>query len=192
MEKVTIVTSLPKTVVKSLTQSRVAGKINTIPSIAEEAIDVIKEYFAENVGYENIPIAGLVKLNNKKLNLSGQNTELIESGTLPVKANDSMLLEFVVPADSVVTCDLQYILEISEEFGLVEDDDEREQIRQRLKRHLCVGMPDPDETEDLLSFIPFLDLSQCQHFAILDEDFNTDVMKWKTRDVNELKIFLKD
>lgn len=193
----TVITAVSKQYVKQLTsQKQRIVKINTIPGIASEALQVIRDYYTENVGYDDIPIACLGRLNNKSVNLRSADSAVVEAGVLPVRANDTMLLEIQLPYDMIVSVDLEAILCASREFSSAASDYDKQCIAERLSDQLVVGIPSEDEggTADMLSFIPFLDLTQCSHFAVLDNSFNKQDLgvgsRWKAMPITEVAAFL--
>ena len=195
MKNETVITAVPKHMVKQLTTQKGERivKVNTIPGINRKALDAIREYYVENVGYDDYPIACLGKLNNKPMNI--QSSDIVESGVLPVRANDTMLLEIQLPEDLIVSVDLDVVLRASKDFAQSEDADTDADIAEGLKDSLVIGIPSEGDggSADMLSFIPFLDLTQCKRFAVLDESFNPQSLesnRWKSRPITEVAAFL--
>lgn len=195
MKNETVITAVPKDMVKRLTTKKGERivKVNTIPGINKKALDAIREYYVENVGYDDYPIACLGRLNNKLVNI--QSADIVESGILPVRANDTMLLEIQLPEDLIVSVDLDAVLRASKSFEQSMDEDTDSDIADGLKDALTIGIPSEKDggSADMLSFIPFLDLTQCKRFAVLDESFNPQSLesnRWRSRPITEVAAFL--
>lgn len=197
MEKsVKMVTVVPKKIVKGLTKDNNRIKsYSTLPQLTSEMIDVIQKFFAEKVGFDDLPIACLSRVHRKSVSLS--NPEVNVPEYLPTKANESMLIEFSMPVDMIVSVDYDSVIDTSLELSSAEDAGERELILEDFSEKLALGLGQySEDNAEVISFVPFIDLSRCTTFAILDENFTmcpeNEGMRWRTGNVAELMSYFSE
>lgn len=197
MEKsIKMVTVVPKRIIKGLTKDNNRIKsYSTLPQLNQDMMNVIQKFFAEKVGFDDLPIACLSRVHKESVTLSNPDVNVPEY--LPAKANESMLIEFSMPIDMIVSIDYDSVIETSSDLEATDDKDEKDLILEDFSEKLALGLGQySEDNAEVISFVPFIDLSRCTTFAILDENFavhsdNSDI-RWKTGNVAELMSYFSE
>lgn len=169
MANTTMLTVIPKSIAECLSGQIRIKDYNNLPQLRREVLEVIKEFIADEVGYESIPIAGLCQHTNSagKVMIKKDFTEYI-----PVNAKDSVLLILEIPEDQIVSVNYQELLDISEAFANADGDaSEVEYLRELLWENLSLG---GSSDSNVISFIPFLDYKKCKYFAVFNSQLEAD------------------
>lgn len=188
MSKITVLTVVPRDLAADLANKQRVSNYNNLPQVANEALEVIKEYIADNIGYSDLPIACLGQsYSSGKLEIKQDFTEY-----LPTNSKDSVVFILEMPEDMVVSVDFKKLLEFSNAIRSSSDDEEEVEIfKEDLKEELMLGF-DPAK-RDNISFIPFLDYKRCKFYSTLDENFKPDqslnLANIKGVDLRELATF---
>ncbi len=59
MGRATMLTIIPRAIAEGLSSRERINDYNNLPQLNKEVLDVIKEYIANQIGFESVPIAGL-------------------------------------------------------------------------------------------------------------------------------------
>ena len=154
MRTVRMVTAIPKALAMELREKKRIINFNTLPQLHPKLIDSIKKYF-EEVGHKDSTI--------KSIGAS-------VCDFIPVKANDSVVLELNMPEDCIVSIGYEDLLNFSRDLTDCNGDRvaENDTLAYFLN-FLSVGLG--DGCSDTISFVPFIEMEKCQFFAILDNSF---------------------
>lgn len=169
MGRATILTIIPRAIAEGLSSRERINDYNNLPQLNKEVLDVIKEYIANQIGFDSVPIAGLCQRKDPsgKLMIKKDFAEYI-----PVNARDSILLILEIPDDQIVSIDYSTLLELSASFADANGDkDELEYLKESLMDSLTLG---PTTDPNMISFIPFVDYKKCKYFAVFNAKFEAD------------------
>lgn len=168
MSKVTMLTVVPVSLAADLSNKKRVRDYNTLPQINKTALEIIRGYISEKIGYDDLPMACL----RKPSNTSGSAVDVMNY--LPLNSKNSVLFVLEMPDDMIVSVDFSKLISISSELAEAESDndtDEIEFLSDSLRESLTLGID--DNSGNYISFIPFLDYSRCRFFATLNADFST-------------------
>lgn len=168
MGKVTMLTVVPVKLATDLGNKKRVKDYNTLPQVNKSVLEVIREYISEKIGYDDLPMACLMKPAN------GSGSAIDVMNYLPMNAKNSVLFVLEMPDDMIVSIDFSTLIKTSAEIAEAEeegDQDEIEFLSDNLKENLKLGISDGASND--ISFIPFLDYSRCRFFATLNTDFST-------------------
>ena len=168
MRTVRMVTAIPKALAMELREKKRIINFNTLPQLHPKLIDSIKKYFEEVVGYHDSPIACLSRVGHKDSTIKSIGASVCDF--IPVKANDSVVLELNMPEDCIVSIGYEDLLNFSRDLTDCNGDRvaENDTLAYFLN-FLSVGLG--DGCSDTISFVPFIEMEKCQFFAILDKSF---------------------
>lgn len=169
METVKMITTVPLELAEQLANHKRVIGYNTLPQVTPKVINVIKDFFRVNIGYEDSPIACLSKVHQRDVSIR-ESADVLKN-FIPTKAQETIMFELKMPADSVVSIEFQDLLAYTEELEDALDDEDAEFIASELKSALVIGSP--DQLNNAISFIPFLDFKRCDYFATLDSSFKS-------------------
>lgn len=175
-----MLTIVPLKYVKNFKDVGRIGNFNTLPQIHERAMGTIRNFVSENIGYDDLPLASLKCAQIGSLD--GINFE----DYLLVNSNDSVIFQLEIPDDMIVSVEYDKLLECSRNMFNCTDEFELDLEAEDLENSLILGIG--DDSEGLISFIPFLDYNRCKFFAKLSKDFRAER---GTLDNNISKIKLK-
>ena len=170
MAKVTMLTIIPKELALDLNNKRRVADYNNLPQLNKAIPETIKSFFADKVGYTNLPMACLMQPKDKEGKVMFQ---IDFADYLPVNNKESVLFLLEMPDDLIVSVNYSYLLETSESMNECGDDESMlEFLKEELTDNLtlCVNSEDTNS----ISFIPFLDYSRCKFFAAFDSNFEPD------------------
>ena len=148
---VTMLTIVPSKYAKDFKEKGRISNFSTLPQIHPAALDVIRNFVSENIGYDDLPLASL---------------KCAVTGSLAgVDFNEYLSVNY------------DALLKYSGNMKHATDEFQMAMERDMLESELFVGIA--DDSEGIISFIPFLDYNRCKFFARLDTNFkverNTDV-----------------
>ena len=168
---VTMLTIVPSKYAKDFKEKGRIGNFSTLPQIHPAALDVIRNFVSENIGYDDLPLASL------KCAVTGSLAGVDFNEYLSVNSRDSVLFQLEIPEDMIVSVNYDALLKYSGNMKHATDEFQMAMERDMLESELFVGIA--DDSEGIISFIPFLDYNRCKFFARLDTNFkverNTDV-----------------
>lgn len=173
-DKVKLVTAVPFDLAQQLTKTKRIQGYNALGQINPMLIQQVKNELAKKIGYENIPIACLSKVEHKDSTIRTIGNQI--NKYFPVKAGDYVILELMMEEDSILSMEYSTLLELSEEIEDADgDEDEIEYILGKVEDELRVGVA--EELDTAISFISFLDLEKCEFFATLNAAFKADKLQ---------------
>lgn len=164
MDIVKLIIVMTKQQAESLLFNKRVESIDSMPHIDPKVKQVIRDYMEENVGYSNTPIAGLSKWNGEPSDLREVQTNV---GDYIKLQKDNVMFELHVPRDLVISVNFEDLINISTQVSRSTRDFEVEFYLDELKDRLHVGYSEND-AEDLISFVPFVDLRTCKLFALIN------------------------
>lgn len=158
---VKVLTIVPKQIAQTISSDYRIQNYNALPQLSNKALQIIKNYIAETVGYSNLPMACLVQPEG------GYNTNFTDF--LPVNAKESVLFSLEMPTDMIVSTNFSNLLEISKSLQDETDPVEVEFLSENLRDSLYLGIGEGED--DVISFIPFLDYKRCKFYATFTPNF---------------------
>lgn len=166
MGEIKLITTVPSRLTKQLTEKkRLENTVINEPQVDKRLLAAIKTYMVDNIGYPNLPIACLS--NMEKSDIGKEEIDRF----LPTDSRDMVLLQIEMPEDMVVSVPVKVLMDCSEEISAVTDQEEVNFIISDFLNELVIGA-ETFNSEDVMSFIPFLDFDRCTCWAKLDENFN--------------------
>jgi hypothetical protein len=159
---------------------RVTG-LDTMPQIHKKIKEGIRNYIRDNVGYDDVPIASLSKLNGFPGELKSVGTGI--SDYIPTKAG-TVLFELHMPEDMVVSVSFGDLLAYSKLIGEAGSVDEQDMHLSEFLERIQTGYT--DDEDDVISFIPFIDQSKCKFFALIDQSW--DIGGFSVPGADEVKL----
>lgn len=183
-----MLTVVPVTVAEELVHNRRVEGYNNLPQINKGILNAIREYMTDNVGYNNLPMACLRKVNQKDGRNGGDGSIFTK---LPVNSKDSILFQLDMPDDMIVSVGFGTLLDASNSADGCSCDEELELVQDYFKDELSLGISGGEA--DQILFIPFLALDRCRFYAKFDKDFNTeeyDLPGLEKMDIRELSSFI--
>ena len=161
-----IITIIPKSLVKDLTEKKKIEEHNSLPQISKTILYWVKEFMEDNVGYSNLPMAGI----------SGFHLDDSEDvlHVIPGKLDESIMLLLSVPDDMIISIPYSKLLDYSDKVVELEKGNSiaLDILHDEFLEELEVG--DVDANQEIVSFIPFLDYSRCTCYALLNENFQIE------------------
>lgn len=173
-DTVQLVTAVPIELALQLTKTKRIKDYNALGQVHPKAIQRIKANLGKKVGYENLPIACLSKVEcvDSTIKNIGENI----NHYLPVKAHNSVILQLKMPKDSILSMEYNDLLEFSNDLADADGDpDEEEFILGMIDDALQPGVA--SDLKTAISFIAFLDLERCQFFATLNSAFKAEKLE---------------
>jgi hypothetical protein len=138
--------------------------VDTLPNLHERARAAIKEFVQEHTGYSKEPIACLSKFRGAPGSLRSIGVDVREILT---SSPGSTIWELKVQEDMVVSVDYETLMDISYKMHQQTDEEFLDFLAEELKQFLVQGKL--DESDDVISFIPFLALSKCLSVSKIDD-----------------------
>jgi hypothetical protein len=166
-----MLTVVPYEIANALKEKQRVKDYNTLPQINKNALEVIRKYICNEIGYNDLPMACLIKPKNP----GDSSIDLAQY--LPMKANESVLFFLEMPDDMIVSVEFKRLLEISEEMTEAGNDrSEVEYLSESLQQELQLGIQEDSDSEyvNYISFIPFLDYNKCKFYAAIGSSFTAD------------------
>lgn len=188
MQKVVMITAVPKKIAEDLSRKRRVVGYNTLPNVNARVLQSIREFMTEHVGYSDLPMACLSKPRTSIAQSSSAGVAL--SNYLPINSNDCIMFQLEMPDDLLVSVGYQELLMASSEVERAGSEDEIDFLCEEFKEQLKLGVL---AEEDQISFIPFLDYERCKFYALLNPNFGTEDVKLPGLakiDVREMTSFL--
>ena len=161
---VKVLTIVPRQIAQTISSDSRIQNYNALPQLSQRAMQIIRGYVTETVGYSNLPMACLVQPDG------GYNTNF--SDYLPVNAKESVLFSLEMPTDMIVSTNFSSLLEMSKLLEDETDPIEIELLGENLKESLYLGIG--EDEDDVISFIPFLDYKRCKFYATFTPSFEQD------------------
>lgn len=155
-----------------LAKKRLKG-VDTMPHIDMKVKETIRKYISENIGYDDLPIAGLSKHNGVPSELRVVGASLNEYIPLDPKGAGAVLYELHVPRDLVVSIAYDKLLEYSNLIAATEDDFIKDLYLEEFYDLLQLGYVE-DGADEMISFLPFIDMNRCKFFASLTPSWDID------------------
>lgn len=180
-----MLTVIPQNKANELLQSKCLRDFNNMPQLDPRIRKEIRSYMAENVGYENLPIACFGRSEHKK-NLDAADIMHV----LPMNAKTDIIFQLDMPSDMVVSIDFNELMEASNDVKNAIDEEDAAYILEEFRDKLQRGLS-PSETSVI--FIPFLDLDRCRFYAKASEDMGTNELDFPTverMDIRKITSFL--
>lgn len=163
-----LVAVIPKEYFDPFVQSKKLKDLDTMPQVNQKVKHYLKDFISDNVGFDESPIACLSKYNGQTSDL--KKIGLSVSDILPTRAGSS-LWQLAMPEDMVVSIGFEDLLKFSSLMEETDDPDELVLLGSEFKDNLVIGYSDSD---DAVSFIPFIELSKCKVYGFVDEKWNMD------------------
>lgn len=190
MNTVRMITAIPRELAMQLKDKKRIKDYNTLPQLHARLVAAIKEHFMETVGYDNSPIACLSKTKHRAVSLREAGADVVHY--IPVRANDSVILELKMPEDCIVSAEYSRLLDCSKDLAACNGDVVAENdVIELFMDELQTGIG--EDLVDAISFIPFIELEKCQFFAILDKAFSVSDFELpgiQKIDLHELNSFI--
>lgn len=181
-----MITIVPRDKAQEFITTGRIGNYNTIPQVNKELIQVIKSFIHKNVGYDNLPVACLSKAEGVEGSLSEIGIGV--NDYIPVSSS-TILFELQMPEDMVVSVPFEDLLNVSAELNKCKEDWEKEIFLEEFTDKLAKGIV---PGENIISFIPFIDLKRCKFFAMINENWGVDNLNipgLKEIKLNNLSVF---
>jgi hypothetical protein len=140
--------------------------VDTLPEMHPRIKNCVKQFIADNTGYDNVPIAGLSQYNGNPGELKkidGANVNEF----FPLRSNN-VLWELHMPDDMACSVSFADLLNYSRFVEEAEDEFEIEGYLEDFNSKISLGYP-KDSDEDMLSFIPFIDLNKCKFYGLVSQ-----------------------
>ena len=102
-----MLTIVPNKYAKDLKESGRISNFSTLPQIHPMAMEVIRNFVSENIGYDNLPLASL------KCATTGSLAGVEFSEYLSVNSKDSVLFQLEIPEDMIVSINYDTLLRCS-------------------------------------------------------------------------------
>lgn len=188
-ESITVLTAISKDASQLLQKEKIIKTYNSLPQLSANALDAIKMFLENNVGYSGIPLACLSKIDSESVNINSAINSL--SKFIPLKAGESIILELEVSADCLATIEFNLLLEIASILGKAIDTSDIQFLQDELINKLSIGIP--ADSVDSVSFIPMLSIKQCKFYALVNGSFGADRILFsdiKKVDLNSLDLFV--
>jgi hypothetical protein len=169
MGEIKLITVIPRDLaIQFIDVKRISNTLDTIPQVDKVLKNAIKECIKENIGYDNEPIAGLSRYNNTASELKVVGTSI--SSYIPTKPG-STLWELHMPDDMVMSMPFTELLSYNQQIKEIDpsDQDMIDMIVEDFKSRIKLGYVEED---DVISFIPFIDLKRCKFFALIDQSWS--------------------
>ena len=166
MRNITMLTIVPYKYARDFKEKGRISDFSTLPQIHEKTMQVIRDFIEENVGYDNLPLASLRCV--KTGSLEGVDFEEY----LNANSNESVLFQLEIPEDMIVSIDYDVLLECSNDMFHAMDEMDLDFSEETLRSNLILGIN--DDSDGIISFIPFLDYDKCKFFAKLSKDFKAE------------------
>jgi hypothetical protein len=165
-----LVTVLSEELTKKFTHEKQYRDIDGLPDLNKHIKRAVSRFIADNVGYEtNIPIAAISRYNSLPGNIPS--IGLSAGDILQMKAG-SALWQLIMPEDMAVSVayeDLQAYSNILNRYEAQKASEETiEMAIDEFMDTMSVGYL---ERDDVISFIPFIDLQRCKFFARIDQSW---------------------
>lgn len=174
-----MLTIVPSKYARDFKEKKRISNFSTLPQIHPKAMEVIRDFVKENVGYDDLPLASL------KCAVTGSLDGVDLQEYLSMNALDSVLFQLEIPEDMIVSIDFNLLLEHSKNMKNSFDEFQILMEQEILMEDLFVGIA--DDADGIISFIPFLDFDKCKFFAKLDRNFKVCVQNGTTRN-NTIKL----
>lgn len=175
-----LITTLPKQKALEFVKTGRISDLNTMPQINNLLIGAIKECIHKTVGYDSLPIACLSKADGVDGALSDIGSGVTEY--LPI-STDTVLFELHMPEDMVVSIGFEELLSASSDLNNCTDQWEIELVLEEFKSKLHKGLISND---NVISFVPFIDLKRCKFFSMLSQ--NWDMQNMNIPGLKEIKL----
>lgn len=158
-----IVTIIPSKLAKDFGEHKKIENFHNMPQIPMIVMGWIKEFMENNVGYANLPMAGISGLH------SSDSEDILH--VIPGKPDESILLQLEVPEDMIVPVAYSKLLDYAEKVNAAGTNNSvaLEILHDQFLEELECG--DVDDSGEVISFIPFLDFNKCTCYALLNENF---------------------
>lgn len=170
MAMIKLITVIPRELAIRFIDVKRIDSLDTMPQIHDAIKDAIREAIREYTGYDNEPIAGLSRFNNTPGELQRVGTSISEY--LPTKPG-STLWELYMPEDMVISVNFTDLLSYNKMVLDAPPNDEWiiTTIIEDFKDKIVPGY---SEGEDVISFIPFIDLNRCKFYALIDQSWGIE------------------
>lgn len=161
-------------VVLSFDQAQQFGKsqqikgLDTIPHVDKRIKAAIQQEIVDRIGFDNSPIACLSRFNGEEGELRNIGSDAARY--LPTGKGDKVLLEIHTPQDMILTASYSAMMECSALLSGATDEVEVDIYLNYFINQLKLGDYDEDE-EDVVAFTPYIALTRCKYFALLDKDW---------------------
>lgn len=172
MKNVTMLTIVPNRYARDFKEKGRISNFSTLPQIHPKAMEVIRNFVKDNVGYDNLPLASL------KCATAGSLDGVDLQEYLSMNAHDSVLYQLEIPEDMIVSIDYDSLLRYSDNMKNSFDNFQLLMEQEMLTEELFIGIA--DDSEGMISFIPFLDYNRCKFYAKLDRDFKLHMQHGKS------------
>lgn len=149
-------------------------------NLNKELVGIIQEFIRDNTGFEAGFIACVQRIEGSPINLEEHYDEV--SNYLQV-ATGTIILEMKVDEDLEISMKFEDLLEFNRKFN---NSDEIMQgyLKRELHDSLIVG--EIEDEEDVVTFLPFVDINNCTYFIMLTEDW--DAGEFELGDVPQIKL----
>jgi hypothetical protein len=154
---------------QELAKNKILKDCNPMNQLAPDFLRCVKKRVYDDIGYNQNPIAAISKFNKKTATIRGIGEDVQK--VLPVTANDSMILELVMPEDCLVSIGYNRALELSKEVLDATSEIGKTYALETVLEELEVGAN--NDSDDVLVFIPFIKLENCQYFTLLNSAFQS-------------------
>lgn len=156
-------------------------------NLDKELVGNIQEFIRDNTGFETGFIACVQKIEGANVNLEEHYDEIANYFQV---ATGTIVLEMKVDEDLEISMKFEDLLEFNKRFKNA-DDKIKNFLKKELHDSLIVG--EIENEEDVVTFLPFVDINKCTYFIMLTEDWeagnfelgNVPQIKLKRLDIND-------
>ena len=166
----TMLTSLSHEEALILAKKGKCMNVDNMPQIMNDLLNEVAIFMKNNVGYESIPVCCISKIGSGTVSIAKNNEDIDDY--LEVGAG-SILLELNIKEDMCVSIEFTKLLEFNSQYKNCLDY-EREFILEEFYTNLMIGKIDGN---DVITFVPFLDIKTARWFMMLNEDWDTESTK---------------
>lgn len=158
-----LTTVLPIELAQEFIHIKRVKDLDTMPHINKHVKRAISQFIKDNIGYDTEqPIAALSRFNNQPGELKTVGTSVADF--IPTKSG-STLWQLTMPEDMAVSIAFTDLVTFSNLLDSEDDSDLIESYVEEFMQTIKLGFLDD---EDVISFIPFIDLSRCTFFALVN------------------------
>ena len=183
---VTVSTTLSRSEGMVLAKEFKVDHVDNLNGYNKCLLKYIQEFVASHVGFDVQPIATVSRMYDENIKIEESYECLGEF--LPVTSG-RLILELSLPKDLCVSIDFETVLDLNSRFNRYSNDEfELELLREELHENLKVGAI--DNTDNVITFVPYLSVKHANKFLLLTEDWSGE--KFELAGIPQVKIKTMD
>lgn len=180
-KQIQLVVVVPKDKYPILVEQKRLDAVDTMPKLHPAAKKVIRDFVKGYTGFEKDPIACLSRFHGRPGAISHVQLRVREVLTT---TPGTTMWELHMPDDMVVSVNFNMLTSISSQMWECEDEMMLEFMQEDLQEQLVKGYLEDD---DVVSFIPFIDLKRCRFVAKVDNAWGMENLS--VPGVEQVKLF---